>query len=135
MKSLPTLIKLAKDKVFQQRGKVSALESTLNELLNQRHHIQDSLAQEAAIAKTDPFTALPFGPFSEKMHRILADLAAHEQKILQRLEQEKLTLGVLYQELKSLELYQDSCARKAAKALAHQEQQQMDDLIQRVKRL
>lgn len=134
MKSLPTLIKLAHQRVNNQRLRLAGFEEKNAALEQKMAVLQGNLKFEADRARTDPMLTLHYGRYAQGVERQMAKLKAEHADNLMRLKREQDRLVLLFKDQKVLEVYQDQQHEKKAHEQDARQQRHMDELAARLKR-
>lgn len=134
MKSLPTLIKLANQRVNNQRLRLSEFEKKHKDLAQQITVLQENLKFEADRARTEPMLALQYGRYAQQVDAQIAKITVTFQENKKRLLREQDRLAVLFKEQKVLEIYKDQQHIKLLKEKESKQQKNMDEIASRLRR-
>ena len=133
MKSLPTLIKLANQRVNNQRLRLAEFEKKNAELQKTMETLRENVKFEADRARLDPFLGLQYGRYAQQVESQLSGLMVTFDENKKRLIREQDRLATLFKEQKVLEVYQDQQNVKASKDLENKNQKNMDEIAARLK--
>ena len=134
MKSLPTLIKLANQRVNNQRLRLTEFEKKNADLQQTMDTLRQNVKFEADRARLDPMLGLQYGRYAQGVEEQIAELMVTFEENKKRLIREQDRLASLFKEQKVLEVYQDQQKAKASKERDHRQQKNMDELAARLKR-
>ncbi len=134
VKSLPTLIKLASQRVRNQRLRLGEFEKKDKDLNQQMTVLRENLKFEADRARMDPMLGLQYGRYAQQVEGQIAKIMFAFEENKKRLFREQDRLAVLFKEQKVLEIYKDQQNAKIVKEQEAQEQKNMDELASRLKR-
>ncbi len=134
MKSLPTLIKLASQRVNEQRLRLAKYEEIHQKLKNDIKRQEDNLKFEAERAKSDPMLSLQYGRYAQEVEERIKTLQENRLKNETKLMEEQNRLSMLFKEQKTLEVYKDQQQEKIKKEKEKRDQNNMDELAARLKK-
>ena len=134
MKSLPTLIKLANQRVNNQRLRLAEFEKKNQELDHAMTALRGNLQFEADRARTDPMLGLQYGRYAQQVDIQIAGIMVKFEENKQRLVREQDRLATLFKDQKVLEVYKDQQQAKITKEQNDKQQKNMDELAARLKR-
>jgi len=134
MKSLPTLIKLANQRVNEQRLRLAKYEETRQALEADINRQQENLKFEADRARSDPMLSMQYGRYAQEVEVRTKGLQVKLAENEKELTKEQNRLSMLFKEQKVLEVYKDQQQEKINKEKEKRTQNNMDELAARLKR-
>ena len=134
MKSLPTLIKLANQRVNNQRLRLTEFEEKNADLQQTMDTLRQNVKFEADRARLDPMLGLQYGRDAQGVDAQIAGLMVTFEENKKRLIREQDRLASLFKDQKVLEVYQDQQQAKTSKERDDRQQKNMDELAARLKR-
>lgn len=135
MKSLPTLIKLANQKVNNQRLRLAEFEKKDQELSATMETLRGNLNFEEDRARDNPLLAADYGRYAQQVDQQIADIMLKYEENKTRLNREQDRLALLFKDQKVLEIYQEQQHKKALQEKEGKLQNQMDEIAARLARV
>lgn len=134
MKSLPILIKLAQQRLNNQRLRLVKFEKKEQELDQSMVNLRENLKFESERATQDPLLAAQYGRYSQEVEAQITEIMVAFTENKKRLTQEQDRLAVLFKDKKVLEIYQEGQRKKKLKEQDDQHQKNIDEVAARLKR-
>lgn len=134
MKALPTLIKLAQQRLNNQRLRLVEFEKKDQDLKQFMASLRENLKFESERATQDPMLAAQYGRYAQQVDGQIADTMITFKENEKRLIREQDRLTVLFKEKKVLELYQDDQHKKKIKDQEDKNQKNIDEIASRLKK-
>tara|TARA_R110002095_G_scaffold214944_2_gene207969 strand:+ start:906 stop:1319 length:414 start_codon:yes stop_codon:yes gene_type:complete len=134
MKSLPTLIKLAQQRLNNQRLRLVEFEKKDQELKQSIVTLRENLRFELERATQDSMLAAQYGRYSQQVESQIASIMVTFEENKKRLIREQDRLAVLFKEKKVLEIYQDEQHKKQIKEQSDKDQKNIDEIASRLKK-
>lgn len=128
MKSLHTLIKLAQQRVRQQRMRLLKVEAQMATLEVEKRQYEEELALEQSHAHQSAEGAALFGRYAMAMREKIGDVILRIEAAQVQYLQEQKRLQGLFQEAKVLEIVDDRIAEEAQYTREKMEQREQEDL-------
>ena len=128
MKSLPTLIKLSKQRVDAQRLRLTKLFEEQDTLKSQVASMESTLKHEATKATEDPTMAMHYGRYAEEMEQRIKHTQSKINDLQLNIELNQDRLSTLFQDQKGLEIFKNQIQQKD-KALKEKKTQDYLDEI------
>lgn len=134
MKTVSTLIKLAKQKVDRQQLRLAKLQDTHADLSNQKQLLNETLKNEANKARHDPFLIPYYGNFAHDMELRINHVQAKIDEAALRVQLEQDRLTTLFKDQKVLEVYKTNQEYKAKRKRTKRSQHNLDEVAARLRR-
>ena len=134
MRSLPTLIKLASQRINNQRLRLAEFEKKSRQLSQAMETLRTNLKFEADRARQDPMLTVQYGRYAQQIDSQISEIMVTFEENKKRLIREQDRLAILFKEQKVLEVYKEQHDAKARKELAAKQQKVLDEIAARLKR-
>ncbi|NCP62760.1 MAG: hypothetical protein GW748_05555 [Alphaproteobacteria bacterium] len=134
MKALPTLIKLAQQRLNNQRLRLVEFEKKDQELKQFIITLRENLKFESERATQEPLLAAQYGQYAQQVEGQIAKITVTFEENKKRLIREQDRLAVLFKEKKVLDLYQDEQHKKRVKEQEDKTQKNIDEIASRLKK-
>lgn len=134
MKALPTLIKLAQQRLNNQRLRLVEFEKKDQDLKQFMITLRENLKFESERATQDPMLAAQYGRYAQQVDAQIADAMVTFEENKKRLIREQDRLASLFKEKKVLDLYQDEQHKKKIKDQEDKNQKNIDEIASRLKK-
>ncbi len=134
MKALPTLIKLAQQRLNNQRLRLVEFEKKDQELKQFMTTLRENLKFESERATQEPLLAAQYGHYAQQVEAQIAKTTVTFEENKKRLIREQDRLAVLFKEKKVLDLYQNGQHKKKIKEQEDKTQKNIDEIASRLKR-
>ncbi|HBN22721.1 MAG TPA: hypothetical protein DD412_05730 [Holosporales bacterium] len=134
VKALPTLIKLAQQRLNNQRLRLVEFEKKDQDLKQFMITLRENLKFESERATQDPMLAAQYGRYAQQVDAQIADAMVTFEENKKRLIREQDRLASLFKEKKVLDLYQDEQHKKKIKDQEDKNQKNIDEIASRLKK-
>lgn len=134
MKALPTLIKLAQQRLNNQRLRLVEFEKKDQDLKQFITTLRENLKFESERATQDPMLAAQYGLYAQQVDSQIAEIMVTFEENKKRLIREQDRLAALFKEKKMLDLYQDEQHKKKIKDQEDKNQKHIDEIASRLKK-
>ena len=132
MKALKTLIKLAQQRVTNQRVILATYEKKAHELQQAMKALRAELHYEATRAAQDSYLTALYGRYAQGVEKTISTYQDTYQNNEKRLLREKDRLAKLFKDQKVLEIYQERCRQRQDAQLAKAQQKELDEIAARM---
>ena len=132
VKSMPTLIKLAKQKVDEQQLRLVHLLTEQDNLKQQVYVFEQNLKDEANRARHDPHLVLQYGRYAQDIEARMEHLKAKITDLQTKIDIEQNRLTMLFKEQKVLEVYKDKQETLQKQQKKKKDQSKLDEMAARL---
>lgn len=134
MKALPTLIKLAQQRLNNQRLRLVEFEKKDQDLKQLMLTLRENLKFESERATQDPMLAAQYGRYAQQVDTQISEIMVTFEENKKRLIREQDRLAALFKEKKVLDLYQDEQHKKKIQDQEDKNQKNIDEIASRLKK-
>ena len=131
MKSLKTLIKLAKDEVDKRRKELAEIEARQQKLMEEHANISVQIKKEGEAVKEFPECAITYAKFLQKSLKRQEDIMRTIKQLQLAADKKRQELQEAFGEQKKLEIVLERKIEEQYKAQLKHEQLQLDEIAGR----